>query len=75
MKNLRKLFRKSTKIIKVIHEKLAEYDEVREKNSEIEGMLNSALVHVFNPLEVQSHARMLRAFSQHSWAKNYIDTD
>ena len=38
----------------VIDEKLAEYDELRENNAEMEGMLNSALVHIFNPLEVNT---------------------
>jgi len=47
-------YRSVKKSSNIIHEKLAEYDEVREKNSEIEGMLNSALIHVFNPLEVLS---------------------
>ena len=38
----------------MIDEKLAEYDELRENNAEMEGMLNSALVHIFNPLEVNT---------------------
>jgi len=45
-------YRSVKKSSTVIDEKLAEYDELREKNSEIEGMLASALIHVFNPLEV-----------------------
>jgi len=45
-------YRNAKKSSTVIEEKLAEYDELREKNSEVEGMLNSALIHVFNPLEV-----------------------
>ena len=33
-------------------DRLAEYEEVVEKNKEMEGMLTTALVHVLNPIEV-----------------------
>jgi len=36
----------------VIEDKLSEYDELRENNADVEGMLGSALIHVLNPLEV-----------------------
>ncbi|XP_023347954.1 DNA-directed RNA polymerase III subunit RPC1 [Eurytemora carolleeae] len=45
-------YRSVKKSSNIIHDKLAEYDELREKNSEIESMLGSALIHIFNPLEV-----------------------
>ena len=45
-------FRSAKKTSDAVLDRLAEYDEVVEKNKEIEGMLSNALVHVFNPLEV-----------------------
>jgi len=45
-------FRSVKKSSDIMEEKLAEYEELRESNSEVEGMLGSALIHVFNPLEV-----------------------
>ena len=39
-------------LFQLLEEKLAEYEELRETNSEVEGMLGTALIHVLNPLEV-----------------------
>ncbi len=45
-------FRACKKTSDPVLDKLAEYDEVVEKNKDLEGLLGSALIHVLNPLEV-----------------------
>ena len=45
-------FRSCKKTSDAVMDKLAEYDEMVEKNKDIEGLLGSALIHVLNPLEV-----------------------
>jgi len=45
-------YRACKKTSDVVLDKLAEYDELVEKNKEVESMLSSALIHVFNPMEV-----------------------
>jgi len=45
-------YRSCKKNSEVVLDKLAEYDELVEKNKDIESMLGSALIHVLNPMEV-----------------------
>ena len=53
-------YRAQKKTSEVVMEKLREYDEVIEKNKEIESVMNGALVHVLNPLEVLSLFERIR---------------
>jgi len=45
-------YRACKKNSEVVLDKLAEYDELLEKNKEIEPLLSNALIHVLNPMEV-----------------------
>ena len=45
-------YRSCKKDSEVVLDKLAEHDELVEKNKEVEAMLGSALIHVLNPMEV-----------------------
>jgi DNA-directed RNA polymerase III subunit RPC1 len=45
-------YRSCTKNSEVVLEKLAEYDELVEKNKEVEALLGNALIHVLNTMEV-----------------------
>jgi len=45
-------YRSFKKNSEVVLDKLAEYDELVEKNKEVESLLGNALIHVLNPMEV-----------------------
>ena len=46
----------------VVLEKLAEYDDLCEKNKEVEGLLGNALIHILNPMEVLTLFERIRDY-------------
>ncbi|XP_017880116.1 DNA-directed RNA polymerase III subunit RPC1 isoform X1 [Ceratina calcarata] len=54
LKIVHEKYRSKKKIDAVVQEKLAEYSNVLEDNKALEGVLQSGLINVLNPIEVQS---------------------
>lgn len=52
LKIVHEKYKNKKKIDGVVQQKLAEYNNVLEANRELEGILQSGLVHVLNPIEV-----------------------
>ena len=53
-------FRTLKKTAEPVLQKLAEYDDLVERNKDVESMLSNALVHVLNPMEVLSLFEQIR---------------
>ncbi|XP_012263608.2 DNA-directed RNA polymerase III subunit RPC1 [Athalia rosae] len=53
LKIVHEKYKNKKKVDAVVQKKLAEYNNVLEENRELEGILQSGLVHVLNPIEVQ----------------------